>query len=78
MSEQTDILACLMSRYPQEPEWWYMVIFVSMRVIGNMSTEVWPMQFHVWAFIHLIIFVFVYIVPVGIIWALTNQQIELR
>lgn len=27
MSEQPDIHARLMSRYPQVPEWWYVIIF---------------------------------------------------
>ena len=34
MSEQPDIHARLMSKYPQVPEWWYMMIFRECHVRG--------------------------------------------
>ncbi|KAL5513349.1 hypothetical protein ACEPAH_3748 [Sanghuangporus vaninii] len=78
MHEQPDIHARLMSVYPQVPEWWYMTIFLSMFVFGIISIEVWPTQFPVWAFVLSLIIAFVYIIPVGMIQAITNQQIGLN
>jgi OPT family small oligopeptide transporter len=49
--EQPDIHARLMSRYPQVPEWWYLMIFLSMFTIGIISIEVWPTEMPVWAFV---------------------------
>ncbi|KAI5123186.1 hypothetical protein M0805_003953 [Coniferiporia weirii] len=78
MHEQPDIHARLMAVYPQVPEWWYMIIFLSMFVFGIISIEVWPTQFPVWAFILALIIAFVYIIPIGMIQAITNQQIGLN
>ncbi|TCD71650.1 hypothetical protein EIP91_007397 [Steccherinum ochraceum] len=78
MSEQPDIHARLMSRYRQVPEWWYAIIFVSMFVFGIITIEVWPTQFPVWAFVLALVIAFVYIIPIGMIQAITNQQIGLN
>ncbi|THH17151.1 hypothetical protein EW146_g3620 [Bondarzewia mesenterica] len=78
LSEQPDIHARLMSRYPQVPEWWYLVVFFSMFVFGIISVEVWPTQMPVWAFVLALIIAFTYVIPVGMIQAITNQQIGLN
>ncbi|KAJ3530568.1 hypothetical protein NM688_g7690 [Phlebia brevispora] len=78
LSEQPDIHARLMSRYPQVPDWWYTVIFVSMFVFGCISIEHWHTQMPLWAFVLALVIAFVYIVPVGMIQAITNQQIGLN
>lgn len=78
MHEQPDIHARLMSKYPQVPEWWYMCIFLSMFVFGIISIEVWHTQLPVWAFILSLIIAFVYIIPIGMIQAITNQQVGLN
>ncbi|KAF8060810.1 small oligopeptide transporter [Lyophyllum atratum] len=78
LSEQPDIHARLMSRYPQVPEWWYLIIFLSMFTFGVISIEVWPSEMPVWAFVLALIIAFVYIIPIGMIQAITNQQIGLN
>ncbi|OCH85567.1 OPT oligopeptide transporter [Obba rivulosa] len=78
MSEQPDIHARLMSKYKQVPEWWYAIIFVTMFVFGIISIEVWNTQFPVWAFVLSLIVSFVYTIPIGMIQAITNQQIGLN
>ncbi|KZV91748.1 OPT oligopeptide transporter [Exidia glandulosa HHB12029] len=78
LSEQPDIHARLMSRYRQVPEWWYACIFLSMFVFGIISIELWPTQMPVWAFFLALIIAFVYVIPVGMIQAITNQQIGLN
>ncbi|KAI0779970.1 OPT oligopeptide transporter [Fomes fomentarius] len=78
MNEQPDIHARLMSKYPQVPEWWYGMIFIAMFVFGVISIEVWNTQFPVWAFVLALIISFVYTIPIGMIQAITNQQIGLN
>jgi OPT family oligopeptide transporter len=51
LSEQPDIHARLMARYPEVPEWWYAIIFATMFVFGCVSIEVYKTQFPVWAFV---------------------------
>jgi len=78
LHEQPDIHARLMSRYPQVPEWWYLILFLSMFVLGIISIEVWPTQMPVWAFVLALIISFLYVIPIGMIQAITNQQVGLN
>ncbi|KAJ7683983.1 OPT oligopeptide transporter [Mycena rosella] len=78
MSEQPDIHARLMSVYPQVPEWWYAIIFVSMFVCGVVAIEVWDTKFPVQYFILALVIAFIYIIPIGMIQAITNQQVGLN
>jgi OPT family small oligopeptide transporter len=78
MHEQPDIHARLMAVYPQVPEWWYAVIFISMFVFGVISIEVWDTKFPVQYFILALVISFVYVIPIGMIQAITNQQVGLN
>ncbi|KAF8907710.1 OPT oligopeptide transporter [Gymnopilus junonius] len=72
LHEQPDIHARLMSRYEQVPEWWYIIIFLSMFAIGIISIEVWPtLGLHFGT-------PFTYVIPIGMIQAITNQQVGLN
>ncbi|GLB42837.1 putative OPT oligopeptide transporter protein [Lyophyllum shimeji] len=78
MHEQPDIHARLMARYRQVPEWWYMIIFLSMFAFGVISIEVWETKFPVQWFILALVIAFVYVIPIGMIQAITNQQVGLN
>ncbi|RDB17348.1 Sexual differentiation process protein isp4 [Hypsizygus marmoreus] len=78
MHEQPDIHARLMSRYAQVPQWWYIIIFLSMFAFGIISIEVWETQFPVQYFILALVIAFVYVIPIGMIQAITNQQVGLN
>ncbi|KAG1727749.1 OPT oligopeptide transporter [Suillus paluster] len=78
IDEQPDIHARLMARYRQVPEWWYLIVFVAMFVFGIIVIEVWPTQFPVWGFVLALIIAFFYIIPIGMIQAITNQQVGLN
>ncbi|CAA7266324.1 unnamed protein product [Cyclocybe aegerita] len=87
LHEQPDIHARLMSKYLQVPEWWYLTIFLSMFTIGIISIEVWPTEMPVWAFVLALLIVilsdqeraaFTYVIPIGMIQAITNQQVGLN
>lgn len=78
LHEQPDVHARLMARYKAVPEWWYMCIFVVMFIMSAVVVEVWPTQMPIWAlFLALLIAAF-YIIPLGMIQAITNQQIGLN
>ncbi|PPQ77833.1 hypothetical protein CVT25_015327 [Psilocybe cyanescens] len=78
MHEQPDIHARLMAHYPQVPEWWYAIIFVIMFVFGIVSIEVWETKFPVQWFILALVIAFFYVIPIGMIQAITNQQVGLN
>ncbi len=62
-----------MMSYPEVPAWWYGSLFLVAFVFGVVAIEVYPTQFPVWAFILSLIIGFVFVIPVGIIRAITNQ-----
>ncbi|KAJ3783364.1 OPT oligopeptide transporter [Lentinula aff. detonsa] len=78
ISEQKDIHSRLMSQYPQVPEWWYLIIFIVSFLLGVLSIELWPTQMPVWAFFLALMIAFTYVIPVGMIQAITNQQVALN
>ncbi|KAI0321181.1 OPT oligopeptide transporter [Amylostereum chailletii] len=78
ISEQPDIHARLMSVYPQVPEWWYAIIFTVMFVFGVVVIEVWDTGMPVWAFVLALLISLIYTIPIGIIQAITNQQVGLN
>ncbi|KAI3596743.1 opt oligopeptide transporter [Moniliophthora roreri] len=78
LQEQPDVHARLMSRYPQVPDWWYYTIFVTFFGFGVFSIELWPTQMPVWALLLALVIAFVYVIPVGIVQAITNQDIALN
>ncbi|KAF8518157.1 OPT oligopeptide transporter [Hysterangium stoloniferum] len=80
LGEQPDIHARLMSRYRQH----WLVIFKQwqpssdVQKLNVLPSEVWPTQLPVWAFCLALCISFVYIIPIGMIQAITNQQIGLN
>ncbi|KAF7971437.1 hypothetical protein HWV62_21206 [Athelia sp. TMB] len=78
LAEQPDIHARLMTRYREVPAWWYGVIFVVMFAFGVVSIELWPTQMPVWAFVLALVIAYIYVIPIGMIQAITNQQIGLN
>jgi OPT family small oligopeptide transporter len=78
LKEQPDIHARLMSRYNPVPHWWYSIIFVAMFVFGVGAIEGFDTGLPIWAFILCLVIAAVYVIPVGIIQAITNQQIGLN
>ncbi|KAG9221094.1 hypothetical protein CCMSSC00406_0005467 [Pleurotus cornucopiae] len=78
MHEQPDIHARLMSKYQQVPDWWYMCIFVSLFTLGVTGISIWPIDFPVPWFILSLVVAFLYVIPVGMIQAITNQQVGLN
>ncbi|VDB96230.1 unnamed protein product [Peniophora sp. CBMAI 1063] len=78
LREQPDVHALLMSRYTQVPEWWYAVIFVFTFTAGCLCIELWPTGMTIWAFIVAIAISLIFLVPIGMIQAITSRQIGLN
>lgn len=78
LQEQPDIHARLMSYYPQVPSWWYAIIFIVMFIFGAVSITLWDTKFPIHFFLLALVISFLYVIPVGIIQAITNQQISLN
>ncbi|KAF9043068.1 small oligopeptide transporter, partial [Panaeolus papilionaceus] len=78
MREQPDIHARLMSHYPQVPEWYYACIFIVTFVFACVCIELWPTGMTIWALIIALLIALVYVIPIGMIQAVTNRQVGLN
>lgn len=76
--EKPDIHMKLMLKYPEVPFWWYGSLFVLMFALSLVVVLAWPTEFAWWAFIMSIVFSTIMTLPIGIVQAITNQQIGLN
>ncbi|KAH7330722.1 OPT oligopeptide transporter protein-domain-containing protein [Rhizoctonia solani] len=78
MKDETDVHSRLMLAYPEVPHWWYITLGLIAFALGIVTIEVWDTKLPVWAFILSLLISLVYLVPVGMIQAITNQQVGLN
>ncbi|KAF9994861.1 hypothetical protein BGZ79_000358 [Entomortierella chlamydospora] len=69
-----DIHHKLMQAYPEVPDWWYAAIFIAMTVISVVGCEVYDYKLPWWGVLLAIVLSCIFVLPVGLIQALTNQQ----
>ncbi|KAI0079167.1 OPT oligopeptide transporter, partial [Panus rudis PR-1116 ss-1] len=82
LKEQPDIHAQLMTRYRQVPEWWYASFLHNEHSVtfafACICVKVYPTQMPIWAVIVALIIALIYVIPVGMIQAVTNRQVGLN
>ncbi|KAF8908210.1 oligopeptide transporter [Gymnopilus junonius] len=78
MREQPDIHARLMAQYPQVPDWYYACIFVITFVLACICITIWPTGMTIWALLIALLIAVVYVIPIGMIQAVTNRQVGLN
>ncbi|OCH88594.1 OPT oligopeptide transporter [Obba rivulosa] len=78
LRDERDVHSRLMMAYPEVPRWWYGLLGLVAFVLGVVSIEIYPTQLPVWALVFAVLVAFVFIVPVTMIRAITNQQIPLN
>ncbi|KAF9110362.1 hypothetical protein BGX27_006457 [Mortierella sp. AM989] len=69
-----DIHHKLMQVYPEVPDWWYVIIFVIMTIVGVIACEVWDYKLPWWGVLLAVALSAFFVLPIGLIQALTNQQ----
>ncbi|KAL2276762.1 hypothetical protein FJTKL_00427 [Diaporthe vaccinii] len=76
--EEPDVHLKLMRKYPEVPEWWYSIVFLVMFAFGMLASQLWTTHLTWWAYIICIGVGAFFVLPVGIIQAVTNQQTGLN
>jgi len=77
LKDESDIHSHLMSKYREVPRWWFITLGVVSTVLGIIGIEVCRTGLPVWAFFLAVIFAIMFVVPFGIVQAITNQQFYL-
>lgn len=78
VKDEKDIHSRLMSRYLDIPHWWFGIVFVVSFVLGSVTISVYDTGMPFWAYILTILLSFIFILPLGILLAITNQQLTLN
>ncbi|KAF9430020.1 hypothetical protein BGZ94_008617 [Podila epigama] len=73
ISEDEDIHSRLMKVYPEVPNWWYGCLFIITFGLSMVTCVIWD-YLPWWALILAMFIAVIFILPVGIIQAVTNQQ----
>ncbi len=76
--DETDIHSYLMSKYREVPHWWFVLLGTCCVVLGAVAIEVCHTGLPIWAFVLSLVFSAVFILPFGLIQAITNQQLFLN
>lgn len=76
-SRVLDVHNRLMKAYPEVPEWWYMICLVLATALGCAAIANWPTYTSVGVVFYGILLCLVFIVPVGIINAVTGIEVPL-
>ncbi|TDL28758.1 OPT oligopeptide transporter [Rickenella mellea] len=78
IKDHRDVHSRLMSAYPEVPQYWYGILGLSAFVMGVITIELWDTKLPVWALVLALIVSLVFLVPVGMIQAITNQTVGLN
>lgn len=78
MKDEKDVHSRLMSAYKETPLWWFGAVFAVSYALGIAVIKVWPTQLPVWGFTLSLFIAFIFVVPCGIIQAITNQSVPLN
>jgi OPT family oligopeptide transporter len=74
LKDETDIHAHLMNKYREVPRWWFLALGSLCVILGIVSIEICKTGLPVWAFFVAFILSAIFVLPFGIIQAITNQQ----
>ncbi|KAN0134939.1 OPT domain containing protein [Lactarius tabidus] len=77
LTDEIDIHAYLMRRYREVPHWWFVTLGVVCCIVGVVSNELCHTGLPIWAFLIANVMAVFFVVPFGIVQAITNQQMDL-
>lgn len=73
-SEEPDVHLKLMRKYKEAPELWFLYVFLLSLGFGMTASQVWDTQMPWWTFVVAVAIAAFFIIPIGVVQAITNQQ----
>jgi OPT family small oligopeptide transporter len=77
-NQEPDIHMKMMKKYPDAPDWWYVALLLSSIALGLGTTLGYDTQMPWWAFFVSIILALVFVIPTGMILAISNILLSLN
>lgn len=78
LQDERDVHSRLMQAYPEVPRWWYAGLGLIAFIMLVVTVEVFPTDMPIWACIIALLIAAGISLPLGILHAITNQQIALQ
>ncbi|ODA78576.1 hypothetical protein RJ55_05958 [Drechmeria coniospora] len=76
--QEDDVHMRLMKKYRDAEDWWYAALFVVMIAISFGVVVGWPTGFPAWAYVICLLLPIIWLIPIGLIQAITNIQLGLN
>ncbi|KAM3445235.1 hypothetical protein NHJ13734_000573 [Beauveria thailandica] len=76
--QEDDVHMRLMKKYRDAEDWWYAALFVVMMAISFAVVAGWDTGFPAWAFVVCILLPIIWLIPIGLVQAITNMQLGLN
>lgn len=77
-TEPDDVHMRLMKRYKEAPDWWFAILFVIFFVLSLLCVKLWDTGMPIWALVFALGIASSLLVPIGMIYALTNISVGLN
>lgn len=73
-NQDADIHLKMMRKYPDTPNWWYYSLFIVLFALSLVTILVWDTHMTWWSLIIAILLALIFLVPIGMVQAITNNQ----
>lgn len=77
-NEPDDVHMRLMKRYKEAPDWWFALLFAIFFVLSVLCVRLWDTDLPIWALILALAIASLLMIPIGMIYALTNISVGLN
>lgn len=77
-NEPDDVHMRLMKRYKEAPDWWFGALFIVFFVLSILCVRLWDTGMPIWALVFSLALASCLMIPVGMIYALTNISVGLN
>jgi OPT family small oligopeptide transporter len=78
LKDERDVHSRLMQAYSEVPQWWYVILGLVMLLLLFVTVEIFPTDLPIWAVCVALALAALLAIPVGMLQAITNQQIALN
>ncbi|KAK9259232.1 OPT oligopeptide transporter protein-domain-containing protein [Lipomyces tetrasporus] len=75
LTSYEDPISKIMANYPEVPDWWYAIVFVTALAFGIVGITVYPTDTPVWSILVIVALSVAMLVPTALIFAVTGYQL---
>lgn len=76
--QEPDVHMTMMKKYKEAPDWWYASVWICAMALGLATVLAYPSQLTWWGFIVSCLIAFIFIIPLAMIYGMTNILISLN